>query len=162
MLKHLKTFFSPTALTYSYNKPKELVIAEITEILKKKVTFLGSTDMTGKFLNQNTFAINIASLTSGIKYSSTLVGKIIESENGMTEVSTTAKPAFSLYSTFFMALVLGLIYLYKFFQTGSAGILFGSLAMLFLGPALSIAISNVEIYSVRERYTMYIDKALIA
>jgi hypothetical protein len=34
--------------------------------------------------------------------------------------------------------------------------------MLIIGPALSIGLSNVAIASVRERYRMYIDKALKA
>lgn len=163
MLKHFKTFFYPVVLTYSYNQPKELVIEKITEVLKEKVTLFSSNDMTGEFLNQDTFAINTVSFayTSGVKYGSTLVGQIIESKNGMTEIRTKAKPSLALYSMFFIALIFGLLYLYKFFQTGSSGFLFWSLAVLLLGTALSIWFSNVAIYSVRVRYNMYIDKALI-
>ena len=163
MLKHFKTFFYPAVLTYSYNLPKELVITKITEVLKKKVTLFSSNDMTGRFLNQDTFAINTVSPanTKGVKYGSTLVGQIIESKNGMTEIRTKAKPSLALYSMFFVTLIFGLTYLYKFIQTGSTGFLFWSLAMLFLGPALSIGFSNVAIYSVRARYKMYIDKAII-
>jgi hypothetical protein len=163
MLKHFKTFFYPAVLTYSYNQPKELVIAKITEVLKQKVTLFSSNDMTGRFLNQDTFKINTVSpaYTRGVKYGSTLVGQIIESKNGMTEIRTKAKPSLALYALFFITLIFGLGYLYKFIQTGSTGFLLWSLAMFFLGPALSIGFSNVAIYSVRVRYNMYIDKVLI-
>jgi len=162
MLKHFKTFFYPTVLTYSYNQPKEMVIAKITEVLKKKVTLFSSNDMTGKFLTQDTFAINTVSFanTNGVKYGSTLVGQIIESKNGMTEIRTKAKPSLVLYSMFFITLFFGLGYFYKFVQTSSTEFIFWSLAMIFLGPPLSIGFSNVAIYSVRLRYKMYIDKAL--
>jgi hypothetical protein len=163
MLKHFKTFFYPAVSTYSYNQPRELVIATITEVLKKKVTPFSSNDMTGKFLNQDTFAINTVSpaFTWGVKYGSTLVGKVMESKNGMTQIRIKARPSFALYSLFFITVIFGLLYLYKFMQTGSSGVLFWSLAMLFLGPALSIGFSNVSMHSVRVRYNLYIDKALI-
>ncbi|HEY5771018.1 MAG TPA: hypothetical protein VIS75_00265, partial [Chitinophagaceae bacterium] len=61
---------------------------------------------------------------------------------------------------FFIAIISGVVYLYKFIQTGSAVLLFWSLVWLFLGPALSIGLSNVGISSIRERYKMYIDKDL--
>lgn len=80
MLKHFKTFFYPTVFTYSYNQPKELVIAKITEVLKKKGTLFSSNDLTGRFLNLDTFAINTVSpaYTGGVKYGSTLVGHIMD------------------------------------------------------------------------------------
>ena len=163
MLKHFKTFFYPTVLTYAYNQPKELVIAKITEVLKENITLFSSNDMTGRFLNQDTFVINTVSpaYTRSVKYGSTLVGQIIESKNGMTEIRTKAKPSLALYLIFFVTLIFGLLYLYKYIQTGSTGFLFWSLAMIFLAPALCIGFSNVAIYSVRVRYKMYIDKALI-
>jgi hypothetical protein len=163
MLKHFKTFFYPAVLTYSYNQPKEFVIAKITEVLKEKVTFFSSKDITGRFLNQDTFVINpfFPAHTSAVKFGSTLIGQIIESKNGMTEIRTKAKPSLALYFMFFVTLIFGLLYLYKFMLTGSTEFLFWSLAMVFLGPALSIGFSNVAVYSVRLRYNMYIDKALI-
>ena len=163
MLKHFKTFFYPVVLTYSYKQPKQFVITRIAEVFKEKVTLFSSNDMTGRFLDQTTFAINTVSpvYTRGAKYGSTLVGQIIESKNGMTEIRTKAKPSLALYALFFITPILGLGYLYKFMQTGSTEFLLWSLAMLFLGPALSIGLSNVAIYSVRVRYTMYIDKALM-
>jgi len=162
MLKHFKTFFYPGVLTYSYNLPKELIIAKITDVLLKKVTFFSSNDMKGRFLSPETFAINTAPFanTNGVKYGSTLVGHIIENEKGITTIKTRAKPALVFYFLFFLAIISGLLYLYRFIQTGSTQVLIGSLAALFLGPALSIGFSNVAIHSIRERYKMYIDKEL--
>jgi len=122
MIKHFKAFFHPPVLTYSYNQPKDLVVAKITEVLKNKATLFSSNDTQGNFLNADTFVINAVSAvnTRGVKYSSALVGKIIESQEGITEIKTKAKPSFTLYSLFFVTIVFGLIYLYKFIQTGSS------------------------------------------
>ena len=162
MIKHFKTFFYPSVLTYSYNLPKEIVIAKIVEVFKEKVTLFSSNDMTGKFINQDKFAINTISIanTRGVKYGSTLIGQIIESERGKTEVKTKTKPSLAFYLIFFITIFLGLFYFFKFVQTGLTEGLFWSLGMIILGPSIAIGLSNVAILSVQERYKMYIDKAL--
>jgi len=162
MLKHFKTFFYPVVLTYSYNQSRESVIAKIEEVLQIKVTLLSSNDMTGRFLSSDTFVINTVSpaYTRGVKYGSTLIGQVIELQNGATQIKTKAKPSMALYVLFFVTIIFGIVYLYKFIQTGSTSFLFWSLAMLIIGPAVSIGISNVAIASIRERYKMYIDKEL--
>jgi len=162
MIRHLKTFFYPVTLTYSYNKSKDVVLAKVHEVLNRKVSLLSSQDINGSFLNSDTFAIETIKFayTRGVKYNSTLVGQVIESQNGTTQINTKAKPSFALYFFFFVTIIFGIAYLYKFIQTGSTGFLFWSLAMLLIGPALSIGFSNVAIASIRERYSMYIDKEL--
>ncbi|KAA9036502.1 hypothetical protein FW778_17945 [Ginsengibacter hankyongi] len=162
MLRYFKTFFYPDTLTYSYNQSKETVLAKIEEVLKRKVTFLSSNDMKGRFLNSDTFAIDTISpaYTRGVKYSSTLIGQVVELGNETTQIKTKAKPSMALYFLFFVTIIFGIAYLYKFIQTGSTSFLFWSLAMLIIGPALSIGFSNVAIASIRERYRMYIDKEL--
>ena len=114
MIKNLKTFFYPVALTYSYNKPKDFVITRIAEVFEEKVTLFGSNDIIGKFLNQTTFTINTYSPihTHGAKYSSTLVGQIFESGDGITEIRTKAKPSLALYAMFFVTPILGFGSLY--------------------------------------------------
>lgn len=162
MLKHLKTFFYPHTSIYNYNQSKEVVIAKIAELLKRKVTFLSSNDMKGRFFNGDTFAIDTVSpaYTRGVKYSSTLIGQVIELQNGTSQIKTKAKPSLSLYFLFFLTITFGIVYLFKFIQAGSPSFLFGSLAMFIIGPTLSIGISNVAIVAIRERYIMYIDKEL--
>lgn len=164
MIKHLKTFFYPVVLTYSYNQPKAYVVAKITEVLKRKVTLFTSNDLTGRFRSDEIFVIDTVSFayTRGVKYGSTLVAEIIESENGVTKIRTKAKPALVFYFLFFLAMILGLFYLFNFFQTGLIASLCWSLGILIAGPALCIGFSNVAIFSVRERYLMYIDKELKA
>ena len=132
--------------------------------MQKKVTFFDTNDMTGYFLNGDTFAVNVvpAASTTGVRFGSTLVGEIIESQKGSTKIKTKVKPGIELYCIFFLAIVFGLACLYQFIKTGSVSILFWSLAMLIIGPVLSIGLSNVAIASVRERYRMYIDKELKA
>lgn len=161
MIKHVKAFFYPDILIYSYNQSKETVLAKIEEILKRKVTFLSSNDMKGRFLNSDTFSIDTVSpaYTKGIKYSSTLIGQVIQSQNE-TQIKTKAKPSSALYFLFFATIIFGIAYLYKFIQTGSTGFLFWSLVMLIIVPALLIGFSKVTIASIRERYKMYIDKEL--
>jgi hypothetical protein len=162
MIKHLKAFFYPAVLTYSYNHPKELVIEKITEVLKRKATLFTSNDMTGSFRNADIFLINTVSFayTRGVEYGSTLVGEITESEKGITNIKTKAKPALVFYFLFFLAIILGLFYLYNFLQTGLTTSLCWSLGLLIVGPAVCIGFSNVAIYAVRERYLTYIDKEL--
>lgn len=162
MFNHLKTFFYPVTLSYSYIQPKEVALAKIDEVLKKKITFLSSNNIKGRFLNSDTFVIDIVSpaYTRGIKYSSTLIGQVIELENGTTQIKTKTKTSLALYFLFFLAIILGIAYFYKFIQSGSTGFLIWSLAFFTIGPSLSIGISNVAIAAIRERYKMYIDKEL--
>lgn len=162
MFKYFNTFFYPSTSTYTYNQSKEVVLSKIAEVLKRKVTFLSSNDMKGRFLDSDTFAIDTVSPvdTRGVKYSSTLIGQVIELQNGTTEIRTKAKPSIALYFLFFVTIIFGIGYLYKFIQTSSIDFLFWSLAMLIIGPALSIGFSNVAIASIRERYEMYIDREL--
>ncbi|MFZ1304552.1 MAG: hypothetical protein WAR80_01855 [Ferruginibacter sp.] len=162
MIRHLKTFFYPAVLTYTYNYPKELVIAKITEVLKREATLFTSNDMTGRFRNPDTFVIDTVSFayTRGVKYGSMLVCEITESEKGIINIKTKAKPALVFYFLFFLAIILGLFYLYNFLQTSLTTSLCWSLGLLIVGPAICIGFSNVAIYSVRERYLMYIDKEL--
>ena len=118
--------------------------------------------MKGRFLSGDIFAIDSVSpaYTRGVKYSSTLIGQVDKSQNGTTQIKTKAKPSIALYFLFFVTIIFGIAYLYKFILTGSTTFLFWSLAMLILGPALSIALSNIANASIRERYRTYIDKEL--
>ncbi|HEY5772344.1 MAG TPA: hypothetical protein VIS75_06925, partial [Chitinophagaceae bacterium] len=59
MIRHVKIFFYPQVLIYSYNKPKEIVIEKISEVLSRKTTFHGSHDITGMFLTGNMFYISL-------------------------------------------------------------------------------------------------------
>ena len=162
LINYFKAFFYPTVITYSYNQPKELVIAKVTELLNKKGTAPGSNDMTGIFLNHETFAINTVSLanTKGFTFSAPLVGQIIGLANEKTEIKTTAKPSLLLYIFFFGSILLGLIHFYKYTQSNSTGFLFLSLTLLIGGPAFLLGFSKVAADSIRERFEMYIDKAL--
>lgn len=162
MIKFFKTFFYPNTYTYTYNQSKEIVLARIDEILNRKTTFLSSNDVKGRFLNNDSFAIEIISpaYTRGVKYNSTLFGQVIEIQNGTTQITTKAKPSNALYGLFFVTIIFGITYLYKFIQTGSTDFLIWSLVMLIIGPALSIGFSNVAIASIHERYKMYIDREL--
>ena len=159
MIKLLKTFFYPQSVSYLYNVPKEAAITKIEAILKKKVAFFSSNDMAGSFLNTDTFTINIISpvYLRGVKCGSVLIGQISELQKGTTQIRTITKPNSTLYFLFFFTIFLGLVFSYRFIQTDSIEFLFWSLAMLVIGPALSIGISNVAITVIRERYKMYID-----
>ncbi len=141
-----------------------MVICKVSEIFSNRTTLFSSNDMTGKFLSSDTFSIDIDSVafTRGIKYSSNLVGQIVELQNGISEIKTKAKPSLVFYFLFFVTIILGLNYLYKFIETGSTEFVVWSLAMLVIGPALSIGFSNVAIASICERYKMSVDKALKA
>lgn len=103
MIKYLKSFFYPSVIIYHYLLPKELVIAKITEILKRKITFLGSNDMSGSFLTGDTFAVNVISpaYTRGVKLGSTLVCQVTDLKNGATEIKIKTKPSSAFYFLFF-------------------------------------------------------------
>jgi hypothetical protein len=163
MIKHLQTFFYPTTLKYSYNQSKQTVIAKVEKVLTNKSNFFGDHDMKGSFLSDDTFILEIQSFsfTNGVKYSSKLQGKIIESNNGTTCINIKAKPSRALYVLFFVTSILGIAYFYEYFQTNSFSFLFLALAMLLGGPLLSIGISNAAIASIGNRYKMYIHKELI-
>jgi len=162
MLKYLRTFFSPGTLIYSYNHPKDLIVEKVAEIVANKLTFLGSNDMTGHFLDRDTFAINLNSpaFTYGIKYRSILVGKIVETQKEKTEIRARAKPAWILYLLFFITIILGLVYLFKYFQTNYVNSLYWSLAMLLAGPVICIWFSNVANAAICERFEKYMNRQL--
>ncbi len=162
MLKHLKTFFNPSSKNYSYTQPKELIISKIKEVFKEKVTLLSSNDMKGIFLSKDTFEIEIisAGYANGVKYSSSLIGEIIETQNGRTQIKTIAKPSVALYILFLIGIVFGIIAFYNFMQTNSFVSLFWSIVIIIGLPTFSIGFSNVAIAAIRERYKMYIDKEL--
>lgn len=162
MVKYFRTFFYPAVITYSYGQSKESVIAKIGEVLEKKVTFFSSNDMAGHFLNGDTFTINAVfpMYPKWVKYRTRLVGQVTGSQKGPTQIHTKATPGSVWYVLFFVTIIAGLIYAYKFMQTSTADYLFWSLAMLLIAPALAIGLSNVAIAVIRERYKMYIDKEL--
>jgi hypothetical protein len=162
MFEHFKVFFNPIAQNYFYNLPKELVIEKIEKVFKHKVSLLSSNDMEGSFLSKDIFKIDIVSgfYSKGGKYSSRLIGEIIEYEKGITQIKTIAKPSLTLYIGFFFGVIFGLISFYKFAQTNSFKFLFWSILFLIGITALSIGFSSAAIVSIRERYKMYIDKEL--
>jgi len=160
LINYFKAFFYPTVITYSYNQPKEVVIAKVAEVLNKNITPHSSNDLTGKFLNDDSFAVNTVSLAKGITFSSPLVGQIIGIANKSTEIKTTSKPGLVLYVCFFGSILLGLIHFYKYSQSNSTGFLFLSLTLIIGGPAFLIGFSKVATDSIRERFEMYIDKPL--
>ena len=164
MIKHLKDFFYPPVLAFTYNQPKEIIIDKIKEVLSKKVTFFSSRDMTGMFLTENMFTISlvVSVLAARPLLGFTLVGDIFELRRGVTEIRTKPRPSIGLYLLFFVAIILSIVNFYEFINTGSAGFLFWSLGILFGGACLSIGLSNVGTAAIYERYKMYIDKELIA
>jgi hypothetical protein len=163
MIKHFKTFFYPVTLKYSYNQPKEVVITKIEQVLSRKVTFLGDNDITGSFLSEDNFKIEMRSFayTKGVKYSSTLNCNIIDLQNGTTCIDIKAKPSRALYFLFFTTIILGIAYLNKSIQTGSTSFLLLSFVSLIGGPFFSIMISNIASASLLNRYNMYLHKELI-
>jgi hypothetical protein len=162
MFKYLKPFFNPQTQNFSYRLPKELVIDKIEEVFKQRVSLLSSNDMEGSFLSKDIFKIDILSgfYSKGGKYSSRLIGEIIEYEKGITQIKTIAKPSLTLYIVFFFGVIFGLISFYKFIHTNSFHFLFWSILFLIGITSLSIGFSNAAIVSIRERYKMYIDKEL--
>lgn len=165
MFKYLKTFFYPEAITYSYKQPGELIIAKIHEILDRnndKSIWSYNQDFKGNFLEENTFYIDSISpaSTRGVKYSSTLIGKIYETQNGITQIITRTKPRGALYALFFISIIIGAASLWQFINTASNKFLLEAILFLFAGTCLSIGISNVLGASVQERYDLYIDKEL--
>jgi hypothetical protein len=162
MIHYFKKFFYPEAVTYSYPKPKEEVVATITEILSHKTTFFDSIDMRGSFFNSNSFTIESISPsnTRGVKYRSILTGKITTTKNGATEIITTAKQSIVYYLLFCVTIIFGLLYCYQYLLSGTTGFLLLGLALLLIGPFAVIGLCNVANASVRERYNMYIDKVL--
>jgi len=162
MINYFKSFFYPPVLTHRYNHSKELVVAKINEVLKNKVRLFSSNDMYGKFLDSDTFRINVHSIayTRGVKYGSTLIGKITALNTGITEIKTVAKPSTAFYFLFFVITIFSLGFIYKSIAAGSLVFLSLSLLLFITGSLLTIGLSNVTIASIRERYVMYIDKEL--
>lgn len=164
MLKYLKAFFYPAVITFSYNQRKELVIAKIMEVLNENVSLFSNNDMAGRFLSQDSFAIHLVhpAFVRGARLSPTLVGKILESSEGVTAVSTLVKPVFALYAMFFATPVLAVFYCWKFSLAGLPEYLVSTILLLLLGPALSVSFFHVAKSAIRQRYMMYIDKALVS
>ena len=136
MIKYFKEFFYPTQLVYLYNLPNDKLTNTIEQILKKKATLFTSNDMTGKFISEDTFLISLIpfSYTQGIKYSSTLIGKIQEINSSVTEIRVKTRPSYVFYAIFFVITLFGFAYLYKFIETNITSYLFLALFMIILGP----------------------------
>jgi hypothetical protein len=49
MMKHLKNFFFPDTLIFTYDQSKAAVLTKIEDVLNRKVTFWGDRDMKGHF-----------------------------------------------------------------------------------------------------------------
>ena len=160
MIKYFKIFFYPPVVTYSYNQPKEIIVNKITEVFKRKVRSASNSNISAMFLTDNMFAISLKLPIRIVKlmFCSTLVGTIIKSRSGITEIETKARPGFGLYGLFFLAVIFGLNYMYEFIRTGSTAFRLLSLAMMIVVPALSIGFSNIAVASIRKRYKIYIDR----
>jgi hypothetical protein len=164
MIKHIRTFFYPNSTTYYYELPKEVVVSKVDEVLNRKKTFLDTNDLSGKFTDKNIFSLWLLSgaHVEGGMMKSSLVGHIVESQNGQTVIDLKERPAPGLYIWFFISIAAGLAYLYKFVQTGSLATLFKSIGILVGGTVLCIRISQVAILAIRERYLTYLDKKIRA
>lgn len=163
MINHIRTFFFPHSTIYHYNSPKESVVSKVDEVLNRKKTLLDINDLSGKFTNKDVFSLWVLSgaYVQGMGKSS-LVGHIVESQNGQTVINLKSKPSPGLYIWFFIFIAAGLAYLYNFTQTGSLAFLLWSIGFLVGGPFLCIGISRVAIAAIRERYMTYIDKRIRA
>lgn len=162
MYQYFKKFFNPPTLAYSYNKPRASVIAELNDIFQQKVSMFTNNDVTGKFKSENKFVLDVVSpaYTRGGKYSATLEAEIMEKEKDYTTIKTRVSPNPVWYLLFFLSIVFSLILFYNYISTGLIKFLFGSVAMLFCGPFISVALSNIGIGIIRERYYLYIHKKL--
>jgi hypothetical protein len=162
MFKYIKTFFKPDTLIYSYNKPKELIIDKIYKSFEEKVTFFSDRDTKCSFINDDTFELSSTSpaWTNNIKYSSTLIGKIIELENGTCQIKIQIKSGIVFFIFFFITPIFGIIYFFEFTKTSLISYLFWGLGMFIIGPILSISIASVGNSGILKRFEMYIDKVL--
>lgn len=73
-------FFYPLITSYSYKIPSAVTKERIETLFKEKSNLWSSKDITGSFINDNAFVMNLISPsnTRGVTYSSTLVGTVEE------------------------------------------------------------------------------------
>jgi hypothetical protein len=163
MIRHIKTFFYPETTVYVYSSQKDELVGQIEKVLNRKYKLFDEKDLLGRFIDPVTFEIETRqfALVSG-KMGVKVIGKISDLGNGRSQVRMKASPSYGYYLWFFVAIILGFAYLYKFFQSGQFEFLFLSLGALIIGPVLCIGISRVAIAATYLRYVLYIHKRLIA
>jgi hypothetical protein len=164
MLKPLKTFFYPKTVIYTYNESEQVVLKKIVDALERKVTLFGSNDTTGRLVDFDTFVLEMwpGGFNSSAKFTSTLVGQVVQLQNGMTEVRTKTKASIGLYVLFFTTIFFGLSFLFVLLQMGARNMLVGPFAILLIGPSLCVGFSHVANTAIQDRYRLYIDKELKA
>ncbi|MES2617727.1 MAG: hypothetical protein V4613_07610 [Bacteroidota bacterium] len=162
MIKHIRTFFFPHQILYTFSLSKELIVARLDEVLNRKWTLLDNNNLLGEFKNKDTFEIwmKSAAYGTGLIGKSKLVAEILESQNGQTEVKLKAKPNIGLYIWFFVFVAFSIVYLCDAINTGSIKFILLSCLMLIGGPLLCVGISNVQIAALKDNYIKYIDKNL--
>jgi hypothetical protein len=161
MKKLLANLFYPEKRTFTYNGSREIIIQKIQDLFSKGDKFLSGPDIDGSFIDGDIFKMQVYSsaITKGVGFGSTLFGKITNNNDGsLVELEATASS--SLKFLFFLAIFLGIAYMYLFFRTSDTAYLYSSIGMTLIGPALSIFMAGVSNEAIFDRYIRYIDKEL--
>ena len=160
MINSLRTFFTHQVIQYRYDQTPDVVASRIHEILDEKRNVWSEHDIKGQFTGPDTFVMEqilLASTKYGTK--SKLVGQL-SAEAAGTVVTTTIRTRLFYHICFFVLITFGMGRLVISIQDYSLLSILGSLALLLIGPFLTIKLSNLSKWFITDRYRRYIDTPL--
>jgi hypothetical protein len=161
MPKILSNLLIPIHLTYNYTEAKEVVVERIAAILNKSGKTLSDPDMSGRFIDKDTFVFSVPSgaFTGGLQYSSTLSGKIIALDSSITSVKIEIHSSIVYKVVCIIITLIGCVYLYKGISSSAAQFWSWGIAMLIGGPLICNWLAGIANETVKDRYLRYIHKA---
>ena len=147
IINTISTIFYPKIVIYPLLESNEKTIGRLRNIFEKDTGFTSSNDIDGKFTSVNHFRMNVIYpfYTQGAKFSSTLHGKITESESNGTDIEVRIRPGFGIYIFFSLAIIIGIVYLIKFLlRSDQLMYLFCSLTIFIFGILIPVWIYKVS------------------
>ena len=154
---------NPKPVTYNYRKSKDFVTEKVKSVIEKSGGILGEPDVTGNFLDQDTFQISSSlpgTFSNLNAFPTSLLGKIVDTGNSTSMIQTNIKPNFSFLILLVLTLFMGVIFLVAYVKGNDNNFIFWSVAMFILGPFISIAAMNISNIGIRDRFEQYFDSII--
>jgi hypothetical protein len=137
------------------------VKAQISSALARSGGLFDERDYVGEVDGSNfSLWINSPVMTWGLRYGSTLIGDVIESDKTHTDVIIRFRSSLAFKLLAVLAVLLGIIFLFRLINEYSIDSLLWGLAMIFLGPVICNWFAGVSNASLQSRYVTFIHRPL--